>query len=139
MIFIRTYYIFKIKKHYAQIAEQKPYTIYKTIEDLYFLTKTELEKKNNNFIQMFSKFDYINLNNKINNKYKDIYTYTKFQNIHRINDYFNSERTKLIINPRYLVIRTTKQIPTFFEDLNEKNNIFICDFINKDYFWLNSI
>lgn len=139
MIFIRTYYIFKIKKHYATIAEQKPYTIYKTIEDLYFLSKEDIENKHNLFYQIFSKFDSNNLNNQIYNKYKDIYTYTKFQNIHQINDYFKSEKTKLIVNKRYLVIRTTKQIPTFFEDLHDKKNIFICDFNNKDYFWLNSI
>ena len=46
---------------------------------------------------------------------------------------------KMIISNSYIVIKSTKEIPTFFKILSKRKNIFICDFINKDYFWLSNI
>lgn len=136
---MRTYFIFKIKKHYANLTKNKPYYIYKTIEDMYYLNQKELLGPNNLFLQIHEKFNTEILNSIIYDKYKEQYTYTKYQNIHRINDYYKEEQTKMIINSRYIVIKTTKEIPTFFEIISKKSNLFICDFLNKDYFWLSNI
>ena len=136
---MRTYFIFKIKRHYANFTKNKPYYIYITIEDMYYLKQKELLGPNNLFLQIHEKFNTEILNSIIYDKYKDQYTYTKYQNIHRINDYYKEEQTKMIINSRYIVIKTTKEIPTFFEIISKKNNLFICDFLNKDYFWLSNI
>ena len=112
---------------------------YKTIEDMYYLNQKELLSPNNLFLQIHEKFNTEILNSIIYDKYKEQYTYTKYQNIHRINDYYKEEQTKMIINPRYIVIKTTKEVPTFFEIISKKSNLFICDFLNKDYFWLSNI
>lgn len=136
---MRTYFVFKIKKHYASLAKNRPYQIYKTIEDLYYLTSKELLNSNNIFLQIHDKFNTENLNNLVYNTFKDTYSYTKYQNTHRIIDYFKDEKTKMIINQSYIMIKTTKEIPTFFKILSKRKNIFICDFINKDYFWLSNI
>jgi hypothetical protein len=106
---------------------------------MYYLNQKELLGPNNLFLQIHEKFNTEILNSIIYDKYKDQYTYTKYQNIHRINDYYKEEQTKMIINSRYIVIKTTKEIPTFFEIISKKNNLFICDFLNKDYFWLSNI
>ena len=134
---MRTYYIFKIKKHYANLANSKPYHIYKTIEDMYYLSSKELLSPSNLFLQMYDRFNDNILNNIIYDEYKDLYTYTKYNNIHQINDYFNNEQTKMIINKSYILIKTTKQI--FFKILYKRKDIFVCDFLNKDYFWLANI
>ena len=136
---MRTYYIFKIKKHYANLTNTKPYHIYKTIEDMYYLSSKELLSPNNLFLQMYDRFNDNILNNIIYDEYKDLYTYTKYNNIHQINDYFTNEQTKMIINKSYILIKTTKQIPSFFNILSKRKDIFVCDFLNKDYFWLANI
>lgn len=136
---MRTYFIFKIKNHYANLTKERPYQIYKTIEDMYYLSEKELLSPKNLFIQIHDKFNASKLNDIIYDTYKDLYSYTKYQNIHKINDYYNNEKTKMIINTSYIIIKTTKEIPTFFQNLLKRKNIFVCDFINKDYFWLSSI
>ena len=136
---MRTYFIFKIKKHYASLTNKRPYQIYKTIEDMYYLSEKELLSPSNMFLQIYEKFNTNKLNTIIYDSYKDLYSYSKYQNIHRINDYYNNEKTKMIINSSYIIIKTTKEIPTFFQNLSKRKNIFICDFINKDYFWLANI
>ena len=137
--FMRTYFVFKIKKHYARLTKNRPYYIYKTIEDLYNIPKKELLSSNNLFLQIHDKFNTDILNNVVFNTYKDTYAYTKYQNTHKIIDYFSNEKTKMIISNSYIVIKSTKEIPTFFKILSKRKNIFICDFINKDYFWLSNI
>lgn len=136
---MRTYFIFKIKKHYADLTKERPYQIYKTIEDMYYLPEKELLGPQNLFIQMHERFNTNKLNDIIYNNYKDLYSYTKYQNTHKIIDYYNNEKTRMIINNSYIVIKSTKEIPTFFKNLNKRKNLFVCDFINKDYFWLSNI
>ena len=65
-----------------------------------------------------------------------MYNYSKINYTHMIYDYFSKEKTKLIINKSYLYIRTTKEMPSFLKVLPKKDNLFVCDFVNKDYFWL---
>ena len=36
-------------------------------------------------------------------------------------------------------IDTNKDYPEFFKYLKKKNSLFVCDFDNKDYFWINDI
>ena len=40
-----------------------------------------------------------------------------------INSLTKEEQTKMIINSRYIVIKTTKEIPTFFEIISKKGYI----------------
>jgi sporulation protein YlmC with PRC-barrel domain len=65
--------------------------------------------------------------------------YTKVNNIHMIYDYYTKEESKLIINTNYLLIKSTKQIPTFLKAITRKEKIFVIDFDNIDYFWLEEL
>ena len=42
-------------------------------------------------------------------------------------------------NPYCLKIKSNKNITKFFKVLEKEENIFVCDFKNKDYFWLNKV
>ena len=137
---MRTFYIFKIKKYYAVLTKKNPYHLYKTMENIYHLKPEELMYKINVFDNLKENFNKEYLNNNIYELYKDKHTYTKFQNIHMINDYYTDEQSKLIVNKTYLLIKTTKEYPSFLKVLeNIKDNIFVCDFKNKDYFWLEDV
>ena len=137
---MRTFFIFKIKKHFAILTKNNPYNLYKTIEKIYNLSEEELKKNTNIFEFLKDNFNKDDLNNQLFLSYKDKSYYTKFLNTHMINDYFTHEKTKLIVNKKYLVIKSNEEVPLFFKDIdrNEKN-LFVCDFINKDYFWLEEL
>lgn len=136
---MRTFYLFKIKKSYTELTREAPYNLYKAIENVYYLKKEDLSYFNNFFIQIRDTFNKEYLDNNIFEFYKNKYSYTKVNNVHMINDYYTDEKSKLIINNSYLYIKSTKNMPTFLRAITKKEDIFVCDFINKDYFWLEEI
>ena len=79
------------------------------------------------------------LNNETYNYYKNETNYILNNNIHSINNYLDKENTRLLINKSYMVIRTNIETPTFINYLKKYDNLFACDFHNKDYFWLSKI
>jgi len=82
---------------------------------------------NKNKLNAYFKFNY---ETNPNYYYKD--------NIHVIMN--NNEYTKLVITNSNIKIKTNINFPIFLKSIYEyKENIFICDFVNKDYFWLESI
>lgn len=136
---MRTFYIFKIKKCYTELTKANPYNLYKAIENIYNLKKDDLNYFYNFFDQIREPFNKENLDNNIFEFYKNKYAYTKVFNTHMINDYFTAEKSKLIIYKNFIYIKSTKNIPTFLKAISNKDNIFVCDFRNKDYFWLEEL
>lgn len=137
---MRTFYIFKIKKHFAILTRNNPYSLFKTIEEIYKLKESELKKTRNIFKYIQDTIDTDNINIQIYNHYKNKYTYTKFKDIHTINNYYTKEKSRLTINKTYMLLRTNEQIPSFLKTLtNTKQDMFACDFENKDFFWLEDL
>lgn len=136
---MRIFYMFKIKKQYANLTKKHPYNLYKTIEQIYQLKTEELNFAINIFDQISDTFNKDIINHIIYENYKEQETYSNYLNTHIINDYFTNEQTKLIVNKSYMLLKSTKQIPLFLKEIQFKDNIFICDFNNKDYFWLEQI
>lgn len=136
---MRTFYIFKIKKCYSELTKANPYNLYKAIENIYNLKEDDLNYFYNFFDQIREPFNKENLDNNIFQYYKNKYAYSKVFNTHMINDYYTSERSKLIIYKNFIYIKSTKNIPTFLKTMSNKDNIFVCDFRNKDYFWLEEL
>lgn len=134
---MRTYYIFKINKYFAYIYKKWPYKMYKIIEELYYTKDYDMllsYKYYQRFALLLNKLstnEYIyNLNKKNNNYMRD-------NNIHIIH---NGKYNKLIVNSTCLILTTNDIYSIFLNDLNNCfENLFICDFENKDYFWLESL
>ena len=133
---MRTFYLFKINKEFITLSEKRPYNLYKTMEDIYNLKEDELNIGYTMFRQIISPFDKEKMNNYIFHNYKDDDHYTKYNNNHMINNFYTDEQSKLVVNKTFLMLKTTKVKPTFFDDLKNDTAIFVCDFKNKDYFWL---
>ena len=62
--------------------------------------------------------------------------YTKFNNNHLINNYYTEENSKLIVKKTFMKVKTSMNNPTFFSVLKKIPNLFVVDFVSKDYFWL---
>lgn len=123
----------------SKINKNKPENIYNTLESIYMMDeeKTEYGK-----VMLESISDKINKND-ISMLLKDIYrenlNFNTFGNIHTYNDFFKNEQSKIYIYNTYMKIKTNVNNPIFFEDIKNIKNLFVCDFINLDYFWLKSV
>ena len=91
----------------------------------------DLELKDEITSNLIDKYnDYIKKNNLGKENYI-CYNYT-----HTINDFYFNESTKMIINNSHIKIKTNKNVPSFFYNIRNFKNIFVCDFNNHDYFLL---
>lgn len=136
---MRKFYIFSINDEFKNITNSSPYNLFKTFEDIYYLDLDEQNYGINMYEQMVKPFNKIDLNNRLFTTYHKNDHYTKFMNTHIYNDYYTDEETKLNVGNAFLVLETTSAKPTFFKVLKDIKNLFICDFQNQDYFWLESV
>ena len=136
---MRRFFIFNIKEEYAVLTKNNPYHLFKMFYYISNLNENELS----NGILLFNKltlpFNMKRIDIDIFKKYQDNYFYTKFKNIHKINNIFKNEESTLIVHKYFLELRSTVVEPSFLKDLVNQKNLFFCDFKNKDYFWLDNL
>jgi len=139
VITMRIYYIFLIKKEIYEITKNKPGNLYKLLESIYLLN-------NDDVVLGFKMFDKIckiipkkNFNKLISDTNIESMSYTTFGSTHMINDFLNNETTKLIINNSHIKIKSNTLYPSFFGNLENIPYLFVCDFINMDYFYLKDV
>lgn len=134
---MRTYYIFKINKYFAYIYHKWPYKMYKIIEELYYTKDYDMLLSYRYYKKFAVDFDKIAVNEYIYRVNKMSSNYHRDNFTHIIN---NEKYNKLIINSTCIILKTDDIYSVFLNDLNNYlDNIFICDFKNKDYFWLDSL
>ena len=136
---MRTFYIFKIKPEMAILTKDSPYNLFKSMEKIYKMDKSDFSLGAQLFDQLAQPINSQKLNKLIYNKYKDNEHYTVFKNIHRINNSYRQEKSKLIVKEVYLILQSSVILPLFLKTLNNNHNMFACDFENKDYFWLDEL
>lgn len=136
---MRTFYIFKVKEEYATLTKNNPYQLFRLLEFIYNLDKKEISQGADLFYKMIEGLNSKALDIHMFKKYRENYFYTKFKNIHQINNFYKKEESKLIVRNHYLLLESTVIKPIFLEDLKEIHNLFLCDFENKDYFWLEKL
>jgi len=135
---MRTYYIFNINNYFSYIYKKKPYKIYKILEEIYHTNNHDIVLSYKLFEQIAISFNKTKINSYIKDKYKYEKNYYNNNNIHILAS--GNEYSKLVINNSNIKIKTNINIPTYLKDIYIYcDNIFVCDFINKDYFWLEKI
>jgi hypothetical protein len=135
---MRKFYIFKINKEFNILNKDDSYNIYRQMENIKNLDKDNFYNAIKIYETLANTFNKSLLDIEIYNKHKYSYYYTKYKNVHMINNYYRNEESKLIINKAYLLLETNIIKPAFFKDLKNKG-LFVCDFENKDYFWVDNL
>ena len=136
---MRTFYIFKIKNEYASLTQNKPYHLYKLLSYIYYLDIEEASRGIELFSNLTDDFNPKELDIKLFKTYRENYFYTKFKNVHKVNNIYKKEESKLVIRKKFLILQSTVVRPTFLNELSKNKNLFLCDFVNKDYFWLEKL
>ncbi len=133
---MRTFYLFDVKENILKNYRNNYEELYSLLESIHYL-KTEdiilgfnIYQKLVNPMRKEEYNDYIKKNNLGKENYI-CYNYT-----HTINDFYFNESTKMIINNSHIKIKTNKNVPSFFYNIRNFKNIFVCDFNNHDYFLL---
>ena len=134
---MRVYYLFKINDSFSNLYYNRTYYLYKMLDEISKSSKNDFIISYRLFSQMATPFNKTDINSKIYRKYEFDDSYKKTLNKHVLNNL--TENTKLTVYNTYIKIKTNKNITDFFKVLENEENIFICDFNNKDYFWLSKV
>lgn len=135
---MRVYYVFKINNYFSYIYKNKPYKLYKMLEEIFHVKEYDMVLTYKMYEQVAKTFNKEEINKYLKNIYSDSKYYLYNKSIHIYSDYY--EYSKLVINNSNLKIKTNINNSIFFKDINNySDNIFICDFNNKDYFWLDKV
>ena len=136
---MRTFYIFRINQEIFKLLKDNPYNLYKTMDEIHAFKKDEIDLAINLFDTIVNPINKKEVNVEIFAIHKHNEHYTKYNNIHMINNYYSDEQTELTINSTYMLLKTSRAIPTFLSALKKDKTLFVCDFQNKDYFWLSEL
>lgn len=133
---MRTYFIFNINKEMSILTKDSPYMLYKSFESIYKGQRSDLNIATNLYEQLALRI-HPGLNNHIYNTFKDDDFYYLANNNHQYYNKYKDERCQLTIKNSYMICLTNTIKPKILTKLD--GNYFVCDFENKDYFWLNEI
>ena len=135
---MRTFYIFKINKEMGILMKECPYNLFRSLEGIYYLDKVNVSLGKDLLDNLIVPIDKYNYNKLIYDKNKDNDFYMKVGDNHRIINKYRKEDTSIIVKNSHILLKTnivSKDIKKFLP-LNE---LFACDFENKDYFWLEQL
>ena len=134
VIKLRTFYIFKINDNKAKVYHKNTKLLYQILESINNIDSNDISFAFNLFKEIVSPYNKNNINEYIYNNYKKDISYVINKNTYIID---NNEFTKIIVNKSNIKVITNKNNPIIFKYFkNYINNLFVCDFKNKDYFWL---
>jgi len=134
---MRVFYIFNINKYFKDVYENKSYKLYSMLKDIYLSKEYNINLANNYFTQISNQFDIDSIDNFLYNNLSENTNYYKKENKHIICD--NYECSKLILSKYCIKIKTNQEFPNILKILTKiDENIFVCDFRNNKYFWLNN-
>jgi hypothetical protein len=137
---MRIYHAFIVNEYFANFYDTKPSSLYKIFEQVYNLNNNDIILGYRIFQQIAIPFNKNNVNEYIYNKHCGELSYSRNINKHTINNLYFNELTKLTVYNSHLKIKSNINYPTFFDALRDfEDHIFICDFLNKDYFWLDKV
>lgn len=130
-------YIFNVKEEFYKLYKNKPGELFYIFNRIYNMKKSDKEYGYNLFCQISNFLDKKYINSFLINKYKDKIMYSNSHNEHVINNIFLNEITILTVKNSNIKIESNTNKPSFINDLKEtKLILFLCDFKNKNYFFL---
>lgn len=114
--------------------KKTPFKMYKIFEDIYNTRDYDANRTYLALYDVVNPFNKIMLSEYIYYEYKYKCGYKRSDNVHTLD---SGEKTLLRINNYNIKLKTENNYSIFFKYLNRYNsNLFVCDFENKDYFWL---
>ena len=135
---MRTFYLFHVNEFYSSTYQKNPYKLYKIFDILFHEREYDRYRSYKLYKQIVIPFNKMLCNNYIIKKNRLNYEYFYDNQSHFIKK--NEEHAKMVIGSIHIKIESDNNFPTFFKDINNfEEDIFVCDFENGDYFWLDKV
>ena len=134
---MRTFYVFKIKKELTILTKETPYNLYRTIENFYYYDNVNVSVSFKIYNELFDTFNCEYVNKRINTLFKNNRYYKYENNRHMIVNKYRPENTVLKVFKSHIILKSDTINPSLLINYLSSDNLFVCDFKNKDYFWLN--
>lgn len=134
---MRTFYIFKIRKEMSILTKETPYNLFKVIDHLYYLDNYNAGVSFNIYNDIFDIFNKDYINKKIYGLFKNNRYYNYDGEKHLIYNKYKPETSLLKVYKSHIVLKSDSIKPSLLVNYLMNDNLFVCDFKNKDYFWLN--
>jgi len=134
---MRTFYVFKIKKEMTILTKETPYNLFRTIEHLYYLDEYNMDVSFKIYNDLFDSFNKDYVNKRLNSLFKNNRYYTYENDKHTIYNKYRPETSILKVYKSHIILKSDLIKPTLLVNYLMSDNLFVCDFKNKDYFWLN--
>ena len=132
------FYIFSVKQSFYKLYKNNPGELFYVYNRIYNMKKSDKDYGYNLFCQVSNFLDKKYVNNIIKEKYKDKIMYSNSLNEHIINNLFLNEISILTVKNCTIKIESNVINPSFFDNLKDTNMyLFVCDFKNKNYFFIN--
>ena len=135
---MRTFYIFKINRELSILLLENPYTLYKTLENIFLMNRESVSLGKEILEQVANIIDAKTYNEMIYEKNKDNDFYMKIGNKHQIYNRYRDEETTIIVKNTHILMKTNV-LPKNIKYFLPTNDLFVCDFVNRDYFWLSQL
>ena len=137
---MKLYYVFNIKSEIIDLYQDKSSSLYKILENIYYLHEEDANYGFSLFKELTNKNKIDELNNLLYIKFHKDLVYSKIDNEHIINDLYHDEVSVLKIKKSHLIVESNKSMSSFFKLLLDYNrNYFVCDFKDKDFFFIREI
>ena len=137
---MRIYYVFDIKDEFVSLYKNNANTLYNILSQLYYMKKSDINYGYNLFKQIVNPISKFKLDKYIFLLLHTKMKYTKNGEDHIINNLYKDEISILKVKNTHILINSNRSYTEFLNILYEYNpNLFVCDFINHDYFFISNI
>ncbi len=137
---MRVYYIFDVKEEFVGLYRNHAHTLYTILNQIYDMHGEDIQYGFSLFKQIVNRIPKEDIDKMLFLKFHRNATYCKRGEIHIINQLYLDEVSRLEIKRSHITLTTNRNYSSFFSILKEYQlNYFVCDFKNKDYFWLSEI
>ena len=121
----------------AIITRDTPYNLYRTIEHLYYVDEYNMGVSFKLYNDIFSTFNKEYVDKKIYSLFRNYKYYIYDNEKHMIINKYRPENTYLKVYKSHIILKSDIIKPTLLLNYLMSEDLFVCDFKNKDYFWLN--
>lgn len=134
---MRVYFIFEIKDEFKNLYKDRENSLFNILRSIYRLSFDEVEYGYTLLRQITKPIKKEDLDRDIFVKLHREYPYSKRDGIHYYNQLYKNEISRLTIKKTYMKLEVEQETSSFFDILKKfSNNYFVCDFKNKDFFFV---
>ena len=134
---MRIFYVFDIRVEFRNLYKENTFTLYSILRNIYYLSSANATYGFNLFNQIVKQLDKQKLDNFLFLRLHQDIPYSKKGDKHFYNNLYKDEISILEVKKSFIKITSEQNVTSFLSTLYlYNNNLFVCDFENYDYFFL---